>query len=275
MSTPLTSRPAWADELLDLCAQEATGRLLVRSAEGEEGWIEIRDGSLAGASAAGRRVLLGRRLTSFGVMSAADVSQILSSLRDRRGQRLLDVVLQDRLVPEDFVADFLRNSLAEQLGAMTGYRDATHHFESTTVPHVPVPVDPHDAVADALTGSHLFPDEMGDAAVRALSSGAADVPPVYQAVLAAADGRRRPVEIADECGLTVAEAVVALTDLRNRNLVDIVDRSLVGAWQIPGADPVPAAPPAGPAVTPFAAPPNPGSAVDFERNGFTLAPDLG
>ena len=67
-------RPSWADELLDLAAQEATGRLVVLSSAGDEGWVEFRDGELVGVSAASRRPLLARRLTAFGVMAAPDVA---------------------------------------------------------------------------------------------------------------------------------------------------------------------------------------------------------
>lgn len=265
-------RPSWADELLDLAAQEATGRLVVLSSAGDEGWVEFRDGELVGASAASRRPLLARRLVAFGVMTESDVAALLSALRAQTGRRLIDVLVHDRLVPDAFIAGFVRNTMAEQLGVMAAFPGAQYRFRSGPV-HQSVPPQRADEVlATALAVNHEFPQELLDHALKRADDQGTELPPVFRSVLAACDGTRPAPDVADACGLTVAETVQVLTDLRNRRLVTLVPRPAQDPWQValageapaavqPAAaasPPVPPAPPApDPARPPAAAPTTP------------------
>lgn len=259
MVTGPSPRPSWADELLDLAAQEATGRLVVSSSDGDEGWIEFRDGELVGASAASRRPLLARRLTAFGVMSTADVAALLSALRSQSGRRLIDVLVQDRLVPPAFIAGFVRNTMAEQLGVMAAFSASRHRFQSGPV-HQSVPPQRVDEVlATALAVSHTFPDDLRDNALRQAGNPGDSLPPIFRSVLASCDGSRSAADVADSCGLTVAETLQVLTDLRNRALVELVARSVAEPWQVPlhgpaDAERLAAQPPPVAAVPPTAPP---------------------
>ena len=260
-------RPSWADELLDLAAQEATGRLVVLSSAGDEGWVEFRDGELVGVSAASRRPLLARRLTAFGVMAAPDVAALLSALRAQTGRRLIDVLVHDRLVPDAFITGFVRNTMAEQLGVMAAFPEAQHHFRSGPV-HQSVPPQRADEVlATALAVSHTFPQELQDHALKRSDDQAAEVPPVFRSVLEACDGSRSAPDVADACGLTVAETVQVLTDLRNRRLVGLVPRPAQDPWQVALAGEGPAA------STPQPTPPAPAPAPAPAR--ASSAPPVG
>lgn len=245
MVTGPSPRPSWADELLDLAAQEATGRLVVSSPDGDEGWIEFRDGELVGASAASRRPLLARRLTAFGVMADSEVSALLSALRAQPGRRLLDVLVHDRLVPPAFIAGFVRNTMAEQLGVMAAYPSPHHRFQSGPV-HQSVPPQRVDEVlATALAVGHTFPTDLQEHALQRIADPADSLSPIFLSVLAACDGSSTAADVADQCGLTVAETRQVLTELRGHALIELVERPGVDPWQVPVTPPqsLPAPPP--------------------------------
>lgn len=245
--TQTSATPQWVDHVLDLAAQEATGRFVVASEPSDtDGWILLRDGEIAGASGDVRRPLLGRRLVAFGLLSEQQVTQHLSVLRQQQGRRLLDLLIHEHAVPESFFTSYLRNTLAEQVGSMTAFAEPVTHFEPGPVPHAPLRLPVHEVLTAAFGMSHSFPEQIADLAVRGVGAPPPELPVLHGAVMRSADGSRRPGEIADDCGLTVAETVQVLTDLHGRRLVQLVR---------------PAVPPAAPAAAPPASAPIPPAAA--------------
>ena len=246
MPTEPSRRPTWADDLLDLAAEEATGRLVVVTDGGEEGWIQLRDGSLSAVSAAARRPLLTRRLTAFEVMTGDDVRVLMDRVRQTPGARLLDLLIHERLVPEAFVQGYLRNTMAEQLGALLHQPVVEVHFEPGRVPRVnPMLLNVHEVLATAAAIPHTFPPDIADLIVQTTVGRQPELVPIMRSVLAAADGHRRPVDVADSCGLTAAETIQVLTELTRQRLVELVADVEHGQW---GDGILSLAPPAGPAM---------------------------
>lgn len=260
-------RPRWADDLLDLAAEEATGRLVVVSESGEEGWIQLRDGSLAAVSAAARRPLLSRRLTAFEVMSAQDVRTLKDRVRQTPGARLLDLLIHERLVPETFAQGYLRNTMAEQLGALMDEKVAQVRFEPGRIQPMPMLQSAHEVLATAVAVPHEFPPDMADRVLRGADGAHADLVPILRSVIRAADGHARPVDVADACGLTAAETLQVITDLRSRQLLEVVVDHDRESWHTVGS--LSLAPPSGPAMP---APPLPAAGHSTPQAPAASAP---
>ncbi len=231
MPTEPRRAPPWADDLLDLAAEEATGRLVVVVDAGEEGWIQLRDGSLSAVSAATRRPLLSRRLTAFEVMTSDQVRAAMATVRQTPGAHLLDLLIHDRLVPEAFVVGYLRNTMAEQLGAIMAGGATEVRFEPGRVPRVnPLLLSVHEVLATATAIPHTFPDDIADLVLRATTGSPPELAPIMRSVLAAADGRRRPVDVADACGLTAAETIQVINELSRKKLAELVAGTEHSSW---------------------------------------------
>lgn len=247
MPTEPRRAPPWADDLLDLAAEEATGRLVVVVDAGEEGWIQLRDGSLSAVSAATRRPLLSRRLTAFEVMTSDQVRAAMATVRQTPGAHLLDLLIHDRLVPEAFVVGYLRNTMAEQLGAIMAGGATEVRFEPGRVPRVnPLLLSVHEVLATATAIPHTFPDDIADLVLRATTGSPPELAPIMRSVLAAADGRRRPVDVADACGLTAAETIQVINELSRKKLAELVTGTEHSSWGEAGV--LSLGPPAGPAM---------------------------
>ncbi len=247
MPTEPRRAPPWADDLLDLAAEEATGRLVVVVDAGEEGWIQLRDGSLSAVSAATRRPLLSRRLTAFEVMTSDQVRAAMATVRQTPGAHLLDLLIHDRLVPEAFVVGYLRNTMAEQLGAIMAGGATEVRFEPGRVPRVnPLLLSVHEVLATATAIPHTFPDDIADLVLRATTGSPPELAPIMRSVLAAADGRRRPVDVADACGLTAAETIQVINELSRKKLAELVAGTEHSSWGEAGV--LSLGPPAGPAM---------------------------
>lgn len=247
MPTEPRRAPPWADDLLDLAAEEATGRLVVVVDAGEEGWIQLRDGSLSAVSAATRRPLLSRRLTAFEVMTSDEVRAAMATVRQTPGAHLLDLLIHDRLVPEAFVVGYLRNTMAEQLGAIMAAGATEVRFEPGRVPRVnPLLLSVHEVLATATAIPHTFPDDIADLVLRAAAGPPPELVPIMRSVLAAADGRRRPVDVADACGLTAAETIQVINELSRKKLTELVAGTEHSGWGDAGV--LSLGPPAGPAM---------------------------
>ncbi len=232
MPTTSRQRPEWADDLLDLAAQEATGRVVVVASSGEHGWIYLRDGSLSGVSAAIRRPLLSRRLTAFQVMSADDVRRILQAIRQEPGTRLIDVLVNQRLVPITFIESYLRNMMAEQLGAMLASGLVQVRYEPGRVQRVsPLLMSVHEVMATATAVPYTFPRDMVDQVMIASPGAHRDATPVHQAMLLASDGHRRPVDVADLCGLTAAETLQLIGELQQLHVLQLVPDTDHQQWR--------------------------------------------
>jgi len=67
-----------------------------------------------------------------------------------------------------------------------------------------------------------------------------------RSVLAAADGRRRPVDVADACGLTAAETIQVINELSRKKLAELVTGTEHSSWGEAGV--LSLGPPAGPAM---------------------------
>lgn len=213
-------RPEWADELLDLVVQEATGRFVVASRAGEYAWMWLRDGQLSGVSAAARRPLLSRRLLAFRILTQDQLEKALAAIRDQPGQRLLDRVIQDRLAPLSFIDAYVRHVTAEQMASMLHTSVDDVSFEPGRVQRVsPLLLDVHDMMAAAAVTPFVIPDEIAE---HVLTATHPDFPHSYaiqRAVLAASDGRHRPVEVADLCGLTAGETLQIIADLEGHGVL--------------------------------------------------------
>ena len=215
MSSPTRSRPKWTDELLDLAAQEATGRLVVSGEAGASGWLYLRDGLLCGVSGAARRPLLSRRLVAFGVLDADRVAAELIRARSRPGVRLVDLLVADRLASDLFIETYLRNSMAEQLSAMLNAPSAGVSYEPGRVQRTgPLMVATQDVLATALVAPHEFPAELTAVALSASGTDPKGLLTIHRAVRSASDGRQEPLEVAESCGLTTAEMIQVISDLR-------------------------------------------------------------
>lgn len=262
-------RPEWADELLDLAVQEATGRFVVASCSGEYAWMWLRDGQLSGVSAAARRPLLSRRLLAFRILSPDRVEQALESIRYAPGQRLLDRVIQDRLAPPSFIDAYVRHVMAEQMASMLHTSVDDVSFEPGRVQRVsPLLLGVHEMMVAAAATPFVIPTEIAEHVMTALH---ADFPHSYaiqRAVLAASDGRRRPVEVADECGLTAAEMLQVIADLEQHGALELTAGPERDNWMAVSQEEAPAIAPAGPprepAVPVLDAPPAPTEPVHAE-----------
>lgn len=247
MPKSIGQRPEWADELLDLAVQEATGRFVVASRSGEYAWMWLRDGQLSGVSAAARRPLLSRRLLAFRVLSPDRVEQALASIRTQPGQRLLDRVIQDRLAPLSFIDAYVRHVMAEQMASMLNTSVDDVSFEPGRVQRVsPLLLGVHDMMVAAANTPYVIPDEIAE---HVMAASRTDFPHSYaiqRSVLAASDGRRRPVEVADECGLTAAEMLQIIADLGHHGVLELTagperDNWMDVAWEEAPQIPAPAA----------------------------------
>ena len=222
MPTPSRQHPSWADDLLDLAAQEATGRVVVVSSTGEHGWLHLRDGALTGVSAATRRPLLSRRLTAFEVMSGDDVRKALDSIRQQPGVRLVDILIDQRMVPSAFIESYLRNTMAEQLGAILNSSVAEVRYEPGRVQRVsPLLMGVHEVLATAAAVPFMFPDDIRDHLMQAVAGAQGGPAPIHRSVLTASDGHRRPVDVADLCGLTAAETLQVIAELQQHSALEL------------------------------------------------------
>ncbi|MFN8125195.1 MAG: hypothetical protein U0R64_01600 [Candidatus Nanopelagicales bacterium] len=240
----------WAEGLLDLVVQEATGRVVLSGSAGEYGWVYLRDGLLSGISAGARRPLLAQRLAAFAALPPVQIDQALAAVKRQPGLRLLDLIVAERLVPQGFVETYLRNVMAEHLAVLLHGPPAQLRLESGRVQRsAPLLLDPHEVLSLALVVPYAFPDEVAEHAMTASGNDYSAAATIHQSVLAVSDGRRRPVDVADECGLTAGETLQVIAELQQHGALELTP-SGAATW----SDPL-AGPPPPPAATPPTLPP--------------------
>lgn len=256
------SRPPWTDELLDLAAQEATGRLVVSADAGRDAWIYLRDGLVCGVSGGARRPLLSRRLVAFGALSADRVLAELATARARPGVRLVDLLVAHGLVSDLFVETYLRNSMAEQLSIVLAAPGVEVSYQPGRVQRTgPLMIATHDVLATALVAPHEFPPDLARSLLSATGSEPGNLLTIHRTVRAASDGRQRPLEVAEACGLTTAEMIQVIADLRQAGAIALGAQAPAptAAPEPSGAGDVPPAtvptPPASAAALPATEPP--------------------
>jgi hypothetical protein len=273
VSSEAQQRPLWVDDLLDLASQEATGRVLIAAPIGDRAWLWLRDGLLTGLSAAMRRPLIAKRLVAFQQLSSANVTKALESIRTQPGARLLDVLLSDRLVSEEFVVDFVRRTMAEQMSSLlhSGVVDVV--FEPGRTQRLsPVLMETLDIVNLGMSVHYRIPDELARVALFADATDFPDARPIDQAFLSACDGHRRPAEVGDSCGLTFSETEDLVRRLADLDVLQLLHpQSRAAEWTETRLFPAPA--PAAPLpVEPLPAPPAPAEPAPVEPAPVQPAP---
>ena len=243
MTTAPPPLAEWTEELLDLVAQEATGRVVLSGAAGEQGWLYLRDGLVSGVSASARRPLLAHRLIAFDALPAPQVQRALAAVRQQPGMRLLDLIVSQRLVAHGFVETFLRNVMAEHVAVMLHGPGGELRLEAGRVQRsTPLLVDLHDVLTIASVVPFAFPEEIADHSMTAIAGSFAAAAAIHRSVMTASDGRRRPVDVADECGLTAGETLQVMAELQQHGALELAPPSS-GTWSDPltGAAPLPGA----------------------------------
>ena len=202
------------DLIAELAMQDASGRLLIAGADGNHGWIWLRDGQVSGASGPGPRPLLANRLLSFGMMPRSRISKMIAEARSRPGVRLFDLLIEHDSVPTGFLQEFVTAATAEQVHHIRsmGVRDV--RFENGQTQRAgPILVPAHVVMAAAaeqvteLTGipptTTFIAPEVGARLPDAIS----------KALVSRSDGSRNARELANTCGLTLHETLTRIEAL--------------------------------------------------------------
>lgn len=198
----------YEDTLLELSAQDASGRLLLSGADGHYGWVWLRDGSVSGASGPGPRPLLANRLLTFGMMPRARIAKLIAETRARPGARLFDMIMSHQMVPSEFLMDFVAEATAEQLLHVNTMGVKGVAFENGRIQRAgPILVATHRVIDAAHQQRTEIPDLPGDALFIASDPAVSLPDPVSRAIAARSDGNRSARQLADACGLTLNETL--------------------------------------------------------------------
>jgi hypothetical protein len=215
---------ALEETALDLAAQEATGRLLVASPDGNYGWLWLRDGLLSGVSGPGPRPLLANRLATFELLPKSQISKIVVETRSRPSVRMLEVVAELGSVPPTFLHDFVAITAAEQLALLEAMPIDHVRFESGNVHRSgPAMLLVHEVFSQCRT---LRTELSGVAADARFTTGRSATGPndaVARTLTTYCDGSRDLRQLAYVSGLTQHESVVWLEAMLAMNQVQLFE----------------------------------------------------
>ncbi|MDZ7576801.1 MAG: hypothetical protein U0904_01280 [Candidatus Nanopelagicales bacterium] len=212
------------NELLDLVAQGASGRLIISGPDGDTGWVWLRDGHVCGVSSACRTPLLAARLAAFGVLSRAQIANALSATRTSPGTRLIDVLLSKRGVPEDFLTEFATATAGEHLAVALRQGVSSTRFENGRLPQTSTLLLPAMRVLEQ-AARYRDAAQPRQSRLLAVDTGAHEgLVTIQQAIVSSCVGDVDTVGIADRCGLTILEAVELVEPLIESGMILAIGR---------------------------------------------------
>jgi len=242
--------------LNDFGAGGASGRLRLRSADGQQAGIYLKNGSVYAVVVPGPRPALGTRLVTSAVLTPEQLAEAVEAQRTelqgwRLGELLVHLGYVEPPVIEAFVSELLRDGCARLLRWTSGrWKFAPgERTREDVAPPVPVAGLLADLAERAVIEAALLGELHSGDAVPTLGAGGVSAPDVELsaeawAVLCKVDGVRSVADLSRSCGLTTFEGSQVLSGLLRTGLVDLEAPATADAEDLPPGTGATGAPPA-------------------------------